>query len=96
MNKVKISNTKKKLTKPIAPFKTMDEEAAFWDTHNTIKDIDEGTIVGFHQANKTDTLTVRFEPSDLQKLKEQAFHMGIGPTTLVRMFVRKQLHSQTE
>ena len=73
------------------PFKSLDEEAAFWETHDAVKGIDEGTTVGFHQANKTGTLTVRFEPSDLQKIREQAYQKGVGPTTLVRMWVRDQL-----
>jgi len=91
MNKIKITKEKKGGSKPMAPFKTMDEEATFWDTHSAVDEINEGTLIGFHQTTKTDTLTVRFEPKDLQKIREKAMYMGVGPTTLVRMWVKDQL-----
>ena len=78
---------------PIPPFKTLDEEADFWQTHSVVDDINDGTIVGFHRANKTQTLTVRFTKTDLQKLREEAFRKGIGPTTLARMWLIEKLQS---
>lgn len=92
---VKIKRVKKSTIRPIKPFKTMDEEADFWDSHSAVDDINDGTLVGFHQANKTRTITVRFEPKHLQALREHAFRRGIGPTTLARMWILehlKQLH----
>lgn len=89
--KTKIIKTKKQTIKPIKPFKTIEEEANFWDTHDITEDINEGTLIGFHKANKTDTLTVRFQPEQLQTLREQAFQLGIGPTTLVRMWILEKL-----
>lgn len=86
---MKITKVKKSTFKPMPPFKTYEEEANFWDTHSAVDDIDEGTIVGFHKANKTGMLTVRFEEKYLQLIREKAFQMGIGPTTLVRMLVMK-------
>ena len=77
--------------KPIPPFKTMEEEANFWDTHSVVDKIDEGTLVGFHQANKTDTITIRFQPEHLQVLKEEALQKGIGPTTLARMWILEKM-----
>lgn len=73
------------------PFKSYEEEANFWDTHSVLDEINKGTLVGFHQANKTDTLTIRFDPKDIQKLREKAFHLGVGPTTLARMWVKERL-----
>ncbi len=77
---------------PMPPFKTYEEEAEFWDTHSAVDNINEGTIVGYHVANKNKTVTVRFDQWDLQKLREEAFTKGIGPTTLIRMWVREKLH----
>ncbi len=88
---IKITKVKKGNIKPIAPFKTLEEEANFWDTHSAVDKIDDGTIVGFHQANKTDTITVRFQPEHLQVLREEALQKGIGPTTLVRMWVLEKM-----
>lgn len=73
------------------PFKSYEEEASFWDTHSALDEINEGTLVGFHRANKTDTITIRFQPEHIQLIKEQAFQLGIGPTTLARMWILEKL-----
>lgn len=91
---VKTTKVKTGNIKPIAPFKTLEEEANFWDSHSAVDKIDKGTLVGFHQANKTDTITVRFQPEHLQILREEALQKGIGPTTLVRMWVMEHLRRQ--
>lgn len=77
---------------PMPPFKTYEEEANFWDTHSAVDKINDGTTVGYHVANKNKTVTVRFDEKDLQKLREEAFEKGIGPTTLIRMWVREKLY----
>ena len=92
---VKIKIVKTGTIKPTKPFKTLEEEANFWDAHSAVDKIDKGTLVGFHQANKTDTITVRFQPEHLQILREEALQKGIGPTTLVRMWVMEHLRRQT-
>lgn len=73
------------------PFKTYEEEANFWDTHSAVDQINDGTLVGFHRANKTKILTIRFHSGDLQILREIAFQKGIGPTTLARMWLLEKL-----
>lgn len=94
MSKVEVMKSKKGTVKLIKPFKMLEEEAKFWDTHSILEHINEGTKIGFHQTNKTDSLTVRFEPKDLQKLREKAIQMGVGPTTLIRMWVREYLRKE--
>lgn len=79
--------------KPIKPFKTLEEEADFWDTHSVVEEINEGTLVGFHQARKTGSITLRIDPKSLQKLRGEAFKKGVGPTTLIRMWVMEKLQS---
>ena len=56
---MKTKQAKKGTIQPIQPFQTLDEEAAFWDTHSALDEINEGIVMGFHQANKTDTLIIR-------------------------------------
>lgn len=90
---VRIKQTKKEGIKPIKPFKTLDEEAEFWDTHSIVDEINEGTLVGFHQAKKTDTVTIRIDKKNLQRLRESAFQKGIGPTTLARMWLMEKLQA---
>jgi predicted DNA binding CopG/RHH family protein len=88
---IKIKKVKKVNIKPIPPFKSLEEEASFWDSHSVVDEINEGTLVGFHQANKTSTMTIRFAPKQIEVLKQKAFHLGVGPTTLVRMWVLDKL-----
>ena len=77
--------------KPIPPFKTLNEEANYWDTHSVIDKIDKRTVVSFHQANKSDTITIRFQPDHLKILRQAAQERGIGPTTLVRMWTLEKI-----
>lgn len=89
---VRIKIAKRGTVKPISPFSTLEEEARFWDTHSAVDEINEGTTVGFHRANKTHTITIRFEPKKLQALREKADKIGVGPTTLARMWIMEKLN----
>lgn len=88
---IKIKRVKKATIKPIKPFRSLREEADFWDTHSVVDEINDGTLVGFHQANKTQTITIRFQPEHLQILRNKALERGIGPTTLARMWIIEHL-----
>lgn len=90
---MKVKFVKKGTMKPMKPFKTLEEEANFWDTHDAVEVFGKDMKVGFHRAPKTDTLTIRFEPDDIQKLREEADHKGVGPTTLARIWIREKLSS---
>lgn len=90
-NKIKIKKVKKGTVSPIPPFRTLEEEANYWDTHSVTDNINDGTLVGFHSANKNRTLTIRFSDKALQSLREHAFKLGIGPTTLARMWLMEKL-----
>lgn len=88
---MKVKFVKKGTIKPMKPFKTLEEEANFWDTHDAVEVFGKDIKVGFHRAPKTDTLTIRFESDDIERLREEAIHKGIGPTTLARMWIKERL-----
>jgi hypothetical protein len=78
--------------KPIPSFTSVEEEAAFWDTHSFADYWGEWTPSKFKfSKHLSDTLNVRFEPEDVAKIRAEAQKKGIGPTTLVRMWVREHL-----
>jgi len=77
--------------KPMPPFETVEEEVEFWDSHSAVGEIDKGTLVGFHRSRKSGSLTIRFQPEDIQRLREQANQRGIGPTTLARMWILEHI-----
>jgi len=86
--------TKKKLSKAnhIPEFATLEEEAEFWDTHSTA-DYEHGfkpVRVRFAK-NLSNGITIRFDPDTLQKVRLVAHTKGIGPTTLIRMWVLERL-----
>ncbi len=86
---------RKEAIKPISPFATVEEEAEFWDSHSAVDEIDKGTLVGFHINRKSGSLTIRFQPEDIQRIREEANQKGIGPTTLARMWILEHLRELT-
>jgi hypothetical protein len=55
--------------------------------------MNKGTVVVFHQVNKTHTLAIRFSHEAIQRLWEEAVEQGIGPSTLARILVKKGLRT---
>lgn len=82
---------RKEAVTQVPPFKSVEEEAEYWDTHSVLEAIDKDSVVVFHRAQKTGTLTVRFDPEDIERLRDEAHQRGVGPTTLVRMWVLEHL-----
>ena len=83
--------------KPILPFKTLDEEAAFWDTHDTsmmFKNPKTPLLtLPLLEKEKEEVITVRLQKSVKEKLTQIARRNGIGPTTLTRMWILERLQA---
>jgi hypothetical protein len=80
----------------IPHFKTLEEEAEFWDAHSTTEFEDEFepvTEVKFvvRRSPVTRALTVRVDEQTFRRLAEQASRQGIGPATLARMWILEHL-----
>ena len=74
--------------KRISEFASIEEEAAFWDTHSTADYEDEFKPVRVRFAKKlSEGLTIRLDPATLEKVRAEAHERGIGATTLIRMWV---------
>jgi predicted DNA binding CopG/RHH family protein len=85
---------KKKSSKParIPEFASIEEEAAFWDTHSTADYESEFRPVRARFAKRLSTgVTIRLDPDTLEKLRVVAQEHGIGPTTLIRMWILERL-----
>ena len=83
-------------TKPsrIPKFANRQEEAELWDTHDLSDYWDEFKPVKARFAkNLSGGITVRFDPETLAKLRTKAHEQGIGPTTLIRMWVLERLRA---
>ncbi len=79
----------------IPQFATREEEAAWWDTHDITDYLDELKPIRVRFAkNLSEGLTVRLDPETMHELRERAKRQGIGPTTLIRMWVMERLRAE--
>ena len=82
----------------IPAFHTIEEEAAFWDTH----DVTEFVGTELQPAEVTvgsdlaDRLTVRLDRADREALARQAKTKGVGPSTLARMWLKERLRQEVD
>jgi hypothetical protein len=76
----------------IPEFSSLEEEATWWETHNLADCQDEFEIVEAKFAkNLSHGLTIRLDPATLAKVRSLAKKKGIGPTTLIRMWILEDL-----
>jgi hypothetical protein len=77
---------------PIPEFKSRQEEAEFWDTHDLADYWEEWKPAKVRFAkNLSEGITIRFDPETLATLRLEARKKGVGPTTLARMWILERL-----
>lgn len=83
--------------KPIKPFKTLDEEAKFWDTHdlsplfhNPKTPLSKLPLI---ESEKEEVITLRIQKSVKKKMKRIAINMGLNTSTLARMWLMEKLQT---
>lgn len=82
----------------IPQFKTEQEEADFWDSHDSTDFFDETEAVNvtFVDARPSmKQISLRLDPSVIDKLKSLAVGKGIGYQTMIRMWVMERLGQET-
>lgn len=84
-----------KKLKPIKPFKTLEEEANFWDTHDISPFFDKKKValkdLELIEKEKKAVLVIRVQKSVKKKIEKIAKAKGINPTTLSRMWLIEKL-----
>jgi hypothetical protein len=81
----------------IPAFQNLEEEAAFWDTHDTTEFEEEFSPVKVRFAkNLSEGFKVRFDPETANKIRAYAHEEGVGPTTYIRMLVKQALRQNQE
>lgn len=87
---------KKKIKSRIPKFKSLEEEAKFWDTHS-ITDFEDETedveIVWEAEKPRDETLVLRVQKNLKEKLKKEARKKGLNASTLARMWLMEKLQS---
>jgi len=78
----------------IPAFASIEEEAAFWDTHDT-GDFEAEFKPARVRFSKhlSQVLAVRLDQGTLEELRKRAHARGIGPTTLARMWILERLQA---
>ena len=83
----------------IPAFKTIEEEAEFWDTHDSSVFDDEFetvTDVRFVRSKRKQPITVRLDQDTVAALKRQAHRRGIGTSTLARLWITERVRDLEE
>jgi len=79
----------------IQRFKSREEEAQFWDTHDTTEFEDEFVEVRLNVAKPlVHILAVRLDAKTITKLGAIGRKKGIGPSTLARMWLLERLERE--
>jgi hypothetical protein len=79
----------------IPEFKSREEEAEFWDTHDFTEYRDGFKPVQVRFAKRlSHALAIRFDSETLEKLRVRAQKKGMGPTTLARMWILERLQEE--
>ncbi|EKE05739.1 MAG: hypothetical protein ACD_19C00182G0067 [uncultured bacterium] len=84
-----------KMIKPIKPFKNLEEEANFWDTHDT-SEIFKNPKVSMSdllelEPKKDVVMTVRVQKVVKDRIEKMARIKGVNSTTLSRMWLIERL-----
>jgi CopG antitoxin of type II toxin-antitoxin system len=88
-----MTQSRKRGAEQIPTFKDEAEAAAFWDTHSP-EDYPEEFVeaeVRFSRPLIKRGLTIKLSEDTIRDLREIAQQKGIGPSTLVRMWVLEHL-----
>ena len=81
----------------IPAFNSVEEEEAFWDTHDVTDFPDETTQVQVTVGQElAERLTLRLDQADRQELARHAREKGVGPSTLARMWLKERLRQEAE
>lgn len=79
-------------------FASEQEEAEFWDTHDSTEFLAETEPVEMRFVDRRPVkqqISIRLEPAAIVEIKKVANGKGIGYQTLIRMWVMEQLQKAT-
>ena len=82
-------------TGKIPSFNSIEEEAEFWDTHDVTDYLDELEVVATPaKSGLPHRLTLRLEQADRIELDHLARSIGVGPSTLARIWIKERLSEE--
>lgn len=93
------------MTKKIPEFRSEEEEARFWDEHDSIEFIEEFDPIEIEVASELEEeilnkrvlkkpVTLRLEPSQIDAVKKIAVKKGLPYQTLIRMWIVERIRTE--
>jgi hypothetical protein len=83
---------RRKAPEPIPEFRSREEEAEFWDTHDLADYWDQFKPIEVRfSRNLSEPLTVRLDPTTLAALRSRAKEKGVAPSSLARIWLLERL-----
>lgn len=85
------------MIKQIPQFKSIQEEAKFWDTHNITDywgDLEKVDLEFIPLQKKVDSVTIRLEPALKQKLDQFAKKSRVSLSTIARLWLIDRLRNE--
>ena len=81
------------MKKKIPEFKTEEEIAAFWDTHDFMDYIEESESIDdvVFERPKKETVSIRLEKSQINEIKMLSHKIGLGYSSLIRSWIIEKL-----
>lgn len=81
----------------IPEFSSIEDEAQWWDTHSIADYLDELEPVEVRFAKHlSGPMAVRLSAADRAEVSRRAEAKGIGPSTLIRMWVKERLQQEDD
>jgi hypothetical protein len=82
----------------IPAFQNIEEEAEFWETHDTTEflGVELQTVKVTVNPELSDRLTIRLDQTDRDELALRAKLKGVGPSTLARIWLKERLRDEAE
>ncbi len=104
-NNSKRSSTRRKALKPVPNFKSLEEEALFWDTHDTteydLEDLNEtielaGPLRARIEKKHAERLAalLKLEPKQLRTTQRIARRKGVASETLIKTWIDEGLRRE--
>ena len=84
-------------TKNIPQFKSIQEEAKFWDTHNITDywdDMEKVDLEFIPLQKKEDSVTIRLEPMLKKRLEQVAKKSRVSLSTIARLWLIDRLRNE--
>jgi hypothetical protein len=80
----------------IPEFKTLDEAAAFWDTHDFEDYVDDTEVVTFevYIPRRRKSLTIPVEPQIYEQIEALAARRGVQVESLVSSWLKEKASSE--